>query len=704
MTVEYSMRISRLTVDKLGVKLYDRVSAVIAELIANAYDADAEHVTVEAPMGQALASRAGGELTDKGFEIKVVDDGIGMTPQEMQDFYLVVGGERREDPRRGPTSGRSGSRQHQRKVMGRKGVGKLAPFGICKVIEVRSAGGELVMREDRGRSEQGYLTSHIVMNYKDILAVDDEPDTRYLPGRGEDDESLSPATGTTITLLDFNFRRVPAVDVLSRQIAQRFGIQSPSWQIDLADNTQANAPPVTVGRFDVQVMPNTRLNFREDGTVLGPDGNDYADAQAGFEHEGTLHPVTGWMAYSRQPYRDDLMAGVRIYCRGKIAAQTSVFNRKAGFTGEHNVRSYLIGELHADWLDEEEDLIQTDRRDILWSDDLASAFQDWGQDIVRRIGTLSRDPMRKATLDLFLETGNVEQRVRDSFPTEEQQGIRAHALDIAKTFGRTISRPEAEEEGVVDALVDLSITLAPHITLDEMMRSAVESADTPITALGEFLRTARIAELSSFGRIAEDRLKVIERLDVLKDGDHTDEASLQRLIEEAPWLINPEWAPVTANQSLSTLRREFETYYEEQTGQPIQLLNFQDPARRPDFVLSSQEGLLQILEIKRPGHRLSNDEMARIRTYHECMDAFLNDPSHELFRQWFRGFHITLVCDHLAVEGPLHDTLELYLANGRMSHIDWAVFLARTQEVHQDFLDEAERQRTNTVRTEANGP
>jgi len=40
------MKISRLTVDKLGVKLYDRVSAVIAELVANSYDADATKVTI----------------------------------------------------------------------------------------------------------------------------------------------------------------------------------------------------------------------------------------------------------------------------------------------------------------------------------------------------------------------------------------------------------------------------------------------------------------------------------------------------------------------------------------------------------------------------------------------------------------------------------------------------------------------------------
>ena len=104
MAVEYSMRISRLTVDKLGVKLYDKVSAVIAELIANAYDADAAEVTVHAPMGKFLATRAGGIVSDRGFEIEVADDGIGMTPQQVQDFFLVVGAERRSDVNRGSLS------------------------------------------------------------------------------------------------------------------------------------------------------------------------------------------------------------------------------------------------------------------------------------------------------------------------------------------------------------------------------------------------------------------------------------------------------------------------------------------------------------------------------------------------------------------------------------------------------------------------
>src|SRR5262249_4171926 len=133
---KYRMKISRLTVDKLGVKLYDRASAVIAELISNSYDADATEVTIDAPLVHYLASRAGGQLSDTGFEIRITDNGTGVAPDEMQDFYLIVGKERRNDPKRGGVS-----KKFNRQVTGRKGVGKLAPFGICKIIEVVSSGG-----------------------------------------------------------------------------------------------------------------------------------------------------------------------------------------------------------------------------------------------------------------------------------------------------------------------------------------------------------------------------------------------------------------------------------------------------------------------------------------------------------------------------------------------------------------------------------
>ncbi|MCE2489589.1 MAG: ATP-binding protein, partial [Anaerolineae bacterium] len=56
---KYTMKISRLTIDKLGIQMYDRVSAVLAELIANAYDADATSVTVTLPFGEMLVAQKG---------------------------------------------------------------------------------------------------------------------------------------------------------------------------------------------------------------------------------------------------------------------------------------------------------------------------------------------------------------------------------------------------------------------------------------------------------------------------------------------------------------------------------------------------------------------------------------------------------------------------------------------------------------------
>ena len=227
-----------------------------------------------------------------------------------------------------------------------------------------------------------------------------------------------------------------------------------------------------------------------------------------------------------------------------------------------------------------------------------------------------------------------------------------------------------------------------------MMRDAAEQTETPLAALSSLLRTARIAELSSFGQIAEGRLKVIKRLETLKDDESTQEDSLQNLIEDAPWLINPEWAPVTANQSLSRLRREFEKYYEEKTGREISLSDFQNPKKRPDFVLSSQEGIAQIVEIKRPGHALKDEEMDRIVTYHNSMQSFLNDKKNVDFQKFFHDFHITLVCEGLALTDTQRAAYDGYLARGKLTHINWRDFLLRTETVHQDFLAEARRQRT----------
>lgn len=701
MTNTYTMTISRLTVDKLGVKLYDRVSAVIAELVANSYDADATEVTVEAPMSELLATKSAGQLTDKGYAIVVKDNGIGMTPEEVNAFYLKVGAERRNDAKRGDTS-----KKLHRKVMGRKGVGKLAPFGVCQKIEVITSGGaETTGKDEHGNQKKGYVTAHLILDRSKIMHDTDEP---YNPMVGKLDGTVQPNHGTTLRLTIFDHRRVPSLSDFERQLSQRFGLSSAKWKIILQDSGKASDDSDhsrEVGTFAVETMGGTRItletrkksNGEEEQVAIDEDGKIITDLVAGFSCENKFYPVTGWIAYSNKPYKDDLMAGVRIYCRNKIAAQTRIFNMKAGFTGEYDVRSYLVGEMHADWLDEEEDLIRTDRQDILWSHELGQAFEEWGQALIKKIGSMTREPRRKKAWELFEEKSDIQHVVQQAFPAESQKDIRENTIEIAKVMAKTTREEDLREDEHVDAMVQLSLLLGPHVTLDKKLREAAEKTDQPLAVVSSILKTARLAELAGFGRIADDRVKVIKTVETLKDDPTTLESAFQELLTQAPWLINPTWSPITANESFETLRNEFAKFYNEKMGTDIVLNSFSDPAKRADFTLSSQDNILQIVEIKRPGHSLQAGEMDRIQKYIDLMAEFLNMAGHEDFKRLFPEYHVTLVCDKLSLSGVHKSAFEKFKEDKLLEHITWTVFLARTRKMHEEFLKEAEKQKKNAI-------
>lgn len=105
----------------LGLQMYGGAVPAIAELVANAWDADARRVEITIPLGSSITSDT---------VIEVVDDGIGMTFEEINESYLVLGRDRRSEGH-----GESPSR---RSVMGRKGIGKLAGFGIAQTIKVET--------------------------------------------------------------------------------------------------------------------------------------------------------------------------------------------------------------------------------------------------------------------------------------------------------------------------------------------------------------------------------------------------------------------------------------------------------------------------------------------------------------------------------------------------------------------------------------
>lgn len=670
--ITYRMRISRMTVDKLGVRLYDRVSAVVAELIANAYDADAENVSVRVPLRTLLARRdpLTGEVQEYSHCIEIEDDGHGMTPAEANKHFLLVGKDRRSDPTQGTKS-----RRKKRRVMGRKGIGKLAPFGICKIIEVISAGGE--------KTDKGYVVSHFIMDYEKILDHDDTP---VEIAHGNKDRSYREKSGTIIRLQNFLPKRVPERETFHRQLAVRFGIQQRDFTIEVEDTRNPDEnPPFRVGSYEIPLMENTRVDLSDKPVQL---------------ETGQSLPVTGWMGLAKDAYKNEELAGVRIYARGKIVATTRDFERPAGFTGEFTLRSYLVGEIHAEWLDDDdgEDLITTDRQDILWESDHGRALRKWGANQIQTIGANSRKPRRDRVELLFLSAANLEAKAKQRFTDAE---VVSTAVQLGRQIGRFAAEDELQDQDYVDGLTDVILAVAPHKALMEALQEFSRLSlgeEQEIEQLLDLFSKTRIAEMASYAQIARERVEAIRRLERTIDDDAC-ESALQRIITNAPWLIEATWTPITFNQGLKRVKTGFEKYYFDRTGENVTLemaINYQ--GKRPDFTLIHMGRKLHIVEIKAVGYSFKDADWDRLHNYLEAFDNFFRQNT-VLAHEFQNGWVVDLVCDHVNINDR-----DKYLAyeswkktKGLIEQISWNDFLARAIKANEEFLNAQDRVREEEV-------
>lgn len=672
----YSLRISPTTVDKLGVKLYDKVSAVVAELVANSYDADAENATVNLPLGTELAKRdkETGEIVEpeEPWAIEVSDDGHGMTPGEAKRFYLDVGRDRRRHPDQGPTS-----RDKKRSVMGRKGIGKLAPFGVCRVIEVISSGG--------GRTADGYYTTHFILEYDRIMEAggDGDRESDRVPLKaGQLDGTYRDSRGTTVKLSSFQPKRVPDHDTFRRQLERRFAVADQDLEVTVHD-TRGARDDFQVEAFQVPIVSATKIDLSKRPVPLT---------------DGTELPVTGRIGMATEAYRNEEMAGVRIYARGKIIATTRDFEQPAGYTGEYTTRSYLVGEVHADWLDADdgEDLVRTDRQDILWSSELGEALRAWGADLIKEVGASSRGPRQAKTKAQFLEKSDIERKARERF--DDEQVVTA-ALELADQIGGFAAEDELEDEVYIEGLSEVILSVAPHRALMVAFHefsTEVFGDDLKLETLADIFGKTHVAEVASYGQIANERVRAITELEeAALGGNGATEGRLQEILAKAPYLIDPAWSAVTKNQSLRTFKSVFQQEWKNKTGEDVELtIDYEN--KRPDFVLAYVGGQLHIVEIKAPGHSFDNDDFDRLARYVRAFRDFAQRHE-EILDDFPHGWQVDLVADSVNITDPdKQESFDSFQARDEVKQITWGVFLKRARTAHEEFLNAREKARARS--------
>lgn len=298
------------TIEHLGVKMYSQLPNAIAELVANSYDAEALNVHIV--------------LTDTDAEksIAIIDDGVGMSFDEVNDNFLRIGRKRREEDNGMSPNG-------LRKVAGRKGLGKLAFFGIGDTIRI--------ITKSKGECVE------FSMNWNEILH---SSTNNYEPQfRLSDCDPKEP--GTTIILTDLKRKTGFNVVELAGSISRLFNCFSDDFSVDISLNGEE---PV---KIDEKLRYSTiESQFKWEIPDFIPEKDNYF----------TQNSIKGQLFATEKPLKPG-MRGITLYAHGRMVNAPEFF----GVGESTHFYSYLTGWLDVDFVDEQDDdMVSTDRQSLSW--------------------------------------------------------------------------------------------------------------------------------------------------------------------------------------------------------------------------------------------------------------------------------------------------------------------------------------------------
>ena len=623
----YEMKFDIGTIKHLGLQMYSTLPPVIGELVANGWDANATRVEITIPDSP---------LNSEGSEIVIKDNGIGMSDRDIREKYMVAGRDRRESEGFDETP-----EPLRRKVMGRKGIGKFSSFGIAKEIEVESCrNGEI---------------SRFVMNYDEMLENSEKRVIEF--------PSLPPTntvnSGTKITLRKFTKFRTQRIQItrLRRGLARRFSVIGAQNDFEVVIN-------------GAQISPEER-NLQ---ALLDKDakGNLYIWNYDGVNIANHL-PVSGWIGAldKTSPNLDGIDRGIVLMARGKLVQEPFVFEANVG---QQYALSYIIGELHVEFVDEAEDTIGTNRNALVWDTDANAALKEWGQ---REVNKIARDWAKRRSEDnqKLLEQDETYQ----DFKRRAEDTGNKRALNIAdKLVRKAIDNNPTASVQDIEPIIDMCLTF---LEFDVFWEIASEMSYTDLDnpgAIFHLFREWQIIEAKEMMKVTEGRIKTIEKLQKLIEENALEVPTLHNFLKEFPWVIDPRWTLVDDEVSYSSiLRKEF-----------IEGTDVPEKDKRIDFLCVRDGTTMTVVEIKRPGSKISKQQLDQIEEYVSFMRNHVANTTDPEFRY-------TNVVGYLLC-GDMVDTYQVRekrgnLAQARIFVKQYSELLSMAQRVHRNFIERYNR-------------
>jgi len=550
---QFAMTVDLNVLDHLGINLYSNIAAVITEVVANAWDADASMVNIT--------------FDSSGESIEIRDDGIGMSIADLNGKYLRVGYRRRDsDTEFGRITAKG------RPVMGRKGLGKLSLFSIANAIEVQSW---------KDGVANGFRMS--VAGIHSAVAAN----APYHPHPLEAHE-VTVTSGTKIVLRDIKRQRLGrGVLALRKRLARRFSVVGDAHAFKIFIDGQ---PITTADRGDLQKV---QFLWTFEGGDLNPSMTAHVLEQESldsrFDAWDTSWKIRGWLGTSRKPKElDDVEAGnlngIVVFARGRLFHENVLDRLNDGrlFT------KYLTGQIEADFLDADDqpDIATSDRQRVQEDDDRYVALLTFLKSRLNEVEKRWNEWRRKHEVEQAKTASPALASWLDSLGS----GFRKSAEAL---IAKLSALPVDDEE-------DRRVLYRHGVLAFERMKLR-GSTDELTDSLGSLEKLLAVLadrdslEASLYQDIVKSRLEAIRGFQHLVDED-SKERALQQYLFDHMWLLDPSWERAAESLIMESRLRE--------EGVIVDDLTRKESLGRVDIKYRTTAGKHIIVELKRAGRSM----------------------------------------------------------------------------------------------------
>ncbi len=593
---KYTMTLSLQVLEHLGINLYSNIPAVLSEVVANSYDADATEVNIT--------------IDSDSDKIIIKDDGNGMDLTDINSRFLRVGYEKRKDGANADLS-----LKFRRPVMGRKGIGKLSLFSIAENIEIQTI---------KGGVKNGFVLNREKIKAEITKSAGDAGEQKngvYHPDE-TDTSKFEIDKGTRIIITKFDKGVNKTESFLRKRLARRFSVLGKREYTDAKGekkedefSLKINNKAITIEDRDffkklqfIWTIGENKINFKE-------KFNNILQINSLSDHVTSLDPKTysdfkihGWIGTvnNRADLNNDTEVSsnnkISLLSRGKLSQEDLLksINESGMFA------NYLIGEINADFLDEtaQKDIATSSRQSIREDDIRYRSLVEHVRLRIKEIKKVWTDMRIAENRKIAVEKIKKENPVVFEWFNTLKGDHQEKAKDLFATI-ESFHFDEADEREKKKELYKQGIIAFEKLRLKEELSKLGAIKGISDIQLSNIFTSIEDIEANSYYDIAKERVEIIKLFKEKLDNNEK-EKLIQTYLFDNLWLLDSSWERATnvsaiMEQSVKTAFAEVEAGLTEAEGKG-----------RFDIRYRTSGGKHIIIELKRydPSYKITSFKLA----------------------------------------------------------------------------------------------